>query len=96
VPELLLAIAQHRQGQRAEARRTLERARFVLDGEQTLRGVVGLAGNAATGPWQAAATAVTAAGQESPRWDWTTQLEVRVLRREAETLIEPAAPKPDR
>jgi hypothetical protein len=31
---------------------------------------------------------------EPPRWDWPTQLEIRLLRSEAGTLIESAPPKP--
>jgi tetratricopeptide (TPR) repeat protein len=93
VADLLLAVAQHKQGKTAEARRTLDQARLVLD-QSSLRQAVGLVGGAAAGPVHAAATAATV-GKE-PRWDWQTALEVRVLRREAETLIDPPAPQPGR
>jgi tetratricopeptide (TPR) repeat protein len=83
VADLLRAIAQHKQGQTAAARRTLQRARFLLDTEAPARQAAGLFGAGTAGPWGAtvAAGSARAAG---PRRDWPTRLEVRILRREAE------------
>jgi WD40 repeat protein/tetratricopeptide (TPR) repeat protein len=86
VAELLLALAQQKQGQAAGARRTLERARFLCDTEAPVRQAAGLLGGGTAGPWGATA----AAGQAltaAPRWDWPTRLEVRILRREAEEAL---------
>jgi tetratricopeptide (TPR) repeat protein len=96
VAELLLAIAQYKQGQAAEARRTLDRVRFTLDREAPLRDAIGLVGGAAAGPWHAAARAGAGTRPEAPPWDLPTQLEVRLLRREAESLINLPAPQPNR
>jgi Flp pilus assembly protein TadD len=87
VAELLLAIALHKQGKTDEARRALDRARFVLDWEPSVRQAVGMLGDTATGPWQVAASLAVATRKEEPRWDWTTRLEVRLLRREAEEAL---------
>jgi Flp pilus assembly protein TadD len=87
VRELLLALALHKQGKPDEARRALDRARFVLDREASVRQAVALLGDTATGPWQAAATVAAAAQKEEPRRDWLTHLEIRLLRREAEALL---------
>jgi hypothetical protein len=91
VADLLLAIVLHRQGETSEARLVLERARFILE-QTTLRRAVACFGAGTNGPLMTAATAMSPASP--PRWDWPTTLEVRLLRREAETLIEPAPPKP--
>jgi hypothetical protein len=91
VADLLLALAQHKQGQVAAARRTLERARFLLDTEAPARQAAGLLGGGTAGPWGA----TVAAGQAlaaPPRWDWPTRLEIRILRREAEEAL--AKPRP--
>jgi WD40 repeat protein/tetratricopeptide (TPR) repeat protein len=90
--DLLLAIALHKQGKPDAARRALERARFGLD-ETTVLGALRLFGGGAGGPLPAASVAP---GPMSPRWDWPTRLEVRLLRHEAEALIEPppAGPQP--
>jgi tetratricopeptide (TPR) repeat protein len=87
VADLLLALAQHQQGQTAAARRTLERARFLLDAEAPARQAADLLGGGTAGPWCATVAvghALTAAEQ---RWDWPTRLEVRILRREAEEAL---------
>jgi WD40 repeat protein/tetratricopeptide (TPR) repeat protein len=97
VAELLLAIALHKQGKTGAAKSVLERARFVLDRQTPVRQVVGLVGVAAGGAWQGAAAAGAArdpAGARPPGWTWTTRLEVRLFRQEAEGLIEPSAPPP--
>jgi WD40 repeat protein/tRNA A-37 threonylcarbamoyl transferase component Bud32/tetratricopeptide (TPR) repeat protein len=86
IADLLLVLAQHKQGQAAAAWRTLERARFLLDAEVPARQAAGLLGGGTAGPWGATA----AAGQAlavPPRWDWPTRLEVRILRREAEEAL---------
>jgi WD40 repeat protein/tetratricopeptide (TPR) repeat protein len=87
VADLLLAIAQHKQGQAAAARRTLERARFFLDAEVPARQAAGLFGGSTAGPWGATMAAGQALAAAPPRWDWPTRLEVRILRREAEEAI---------
>jgi WD40 repeat protein/tetratricopeptide (TPR) repeat protein len=87
VADLLLAIAQQKQGQTAAARRTLERARFLLDPEAPARQAAGLLGGGTAGPWGVTAAAGQALAAAPPRWDWTTRLEVRILRREAEEAL---------
>jgi WD40 repeat protein/tetratricopeptide (TPR) repeat protein len=83
VAELLLVLAYHKQGQAAEARQALERARLALSELALCRGVSLLgAGSAGPLPLLAAAAALPA-----PPWDWPTQLEVRLLRKEAEALL---------
>jgi hypothetical protein len=84
---LLLALAQHKQGQAAAARQTLERARFLFDTEAPARQAAGLLGGGTAGPWGATAAAGQALAATGPRWDWPTQLEVRILRREAEEAL---------
>jgi tetratricopeptide (TPR) repeat protein len=95
VAELLLAIALHNQGHGAEARRVLERARFVLEREAAVRQALHLSGGEASGPLPATAALATLT-VEPPRWDWPTQQEVRLFRREAEALLAPAPEKPGR
>jgi WD40 repeat protein/tetratricopeptide (TPR) repeat protein len=86
IADLLLALAQHKQGQAAAARRTLERAHFLLDAEAPARQAAGLLGGGTAGPWGATAAAgqALAAG---PHWDWLTRLEVRILRHEAQEAL---------
>jgi tetratricopeptide (TPR) repeat protein len=86
VADQLLALAQQKQGQAATARRTLERARFLLDAEAPARQAAGLLGGGAAGPWGATAAAGQALAA-TPPWDRTTRLEVRILRREAEEAL---------
>jgi tetratricopeptide (TPR) repeat protein len=85
VADLLLALAQHKLGQTAAARRTLERARFLLDAEAPVQQAAGLLGGGTAGPL----STTVAAAQPSPRpaWDLATRLEVRILRREAEGAL---------
>jgi WD40 repeat protein/tetratricopeptide (TPR) repeat protein len=86
VAELLLAIAQQKQGHAAAARRTLQRARFLLDAEAPVRQAAGLlGGGGAAGPL----SGPVAAARPTPRppWDLATRLEVRILRREAEQAL---------
>jgi WD40 repeat protein/tetratricopeptide (TPR) repeat protein len=93
VAELLLAIALHRQGKQAEARRTLEQARLALDfalTEGTVRQGLHQFGGGMSGPLTAAVAAGTRAASP-PRWPWVAQLEVRLLRHEAHALIDPPA-----
>jgi WD40 repeat protein/tetratricopeptide (TPR) repeat protein len=80
---LLLAIALHKQGKPEDARRALERARFLLDAAP-VRQAVGLFGSGTAGPLPAVTMAFP-----PPRWDWQTQLEIRLFRQEAERLIDP-------
>jgi tetratricopeptide (TPR) repeat protein len=87
VADLLLALAQQKQGQAATARRTLERARFLLDAEVPARQAAGLLGGGTAGPWGATAAAGQALAAAPPRWDWPTRLEVRIMRREAEEAL---------
>jgi tetratricopeptide (TPR) repeat protein len=87
VADLLLALAQHKQGQTAAARRTLERACFLLDAEAPVQQAAGLLGGGTAGPWGATAAAGQALATAGPRWDWPTRLEVRILRREAEEAL---------
>jgi tetratricopeptide (TPR) repeat protein len=87
VADLLLAIAQQKHGQTAAARRTLERARFLLDAEAPARQAAALLGSGTAGPWGATAAAGQALAAAPPRWDWSTRLEVRILRREAEEAL---------
>jgi hypothetical protein len=87
VANLLLALAQHKQGQAAAARRTLQRARFLLDAEAPARQAAGLLGGGTAGPWGATAAAAQALAAAPPRWDWPTRLAVRILRREAEAAL---------
>jgi WD40 repeat protein/tetratricopeptide (TPR) repeat protein/tRNA A-37 threonylcarbamoyl transferase component Bud32 len=87
VADLLLALAQQKQGQVAAARRTLERARFLLDAEAPARQAAGLIGGGTAGPWGATAAAGQSLATTGPRWDWPTRLEVRILRREAEDAL---------
>jgi hypothetical protein len=87
VADLLLALAQQKQGQAAAARRTLERARFLLDAEAPARQAAGLLGGGTAGPWGATAATGQALAAAGPRWDWPTRLEVRILRREAEEAL---------
>jgi tetratricopeptide (TPR) repeat protein len=87
VDDLLLALAQQKQGQTAAARRTLERARFLLDADAPARQAAGLLGGGTAGPWGATAGAAQALAAAPPRWDWPTRLEVRILRREAEEAL---------
>jgi hypothetical protein len=84
VADLLLALAQHKQGQTA-GRRTVERVRFLLDAEAPVRHAAGLLGGGTAGPLSAA----VAAARPTPRppWDLATRLEVRILRREAEEAL---------
>jgi predicted Zn-dependent protease len=90
VAELLLAIALHHQGKPEEARSALERARFLLEREAAVQQALALFGGAASGPLTAATAAATATPLP-PRWDWPTQLEVRLFRREAEEALKGAA-----
>jgi hypothetical protein len=85
VADLLLALAQQKQGQTEAARRTLERARFLLDAEAPVRQAAGLLGGGTVGPL----SATVAAAQPNPRppWDLATRLDIRILRREAEEAI---------
>ena len=85
--DLLLALAQHKQGQAAAARRTLERARFLLDAEAPARQAASLLGGGTSGPWGATTAAGQALAAAPPRWDGPTRLEVRILRREAEEAL---------
>jgi tetratricopeptide (TPR) repeat protein len=87
VADLLLALAQHQQGQTATARRTLERVRFLLDAEAPVQQAAGLLGGGTAGPWGATAAAGQALAAAPPRWDGPTRLEVRILRREAEEAL---------
>jgi tetratricopeptide (TPR) repeat protein len=87
VADLLLALALQKQGQAAAARRTLERARFLLDAEAPARQAAALRGGGTAGPWGATAAAGQALATTGPRWDWPTRLEVRILRREAEEAL---------
>jgi hypothetical protein len=87
VADLLLALAQQKQGQAAAARRTLDRVRFLLDAEAPARQAAGLLGGGTAGPWGATAAAGQALAAAPPRWDWPTRLEVRILRREAEEAL---------
>jgi WD40 repeat protein/tetratricopeptide (TPR) repeat protein len=87
VADLLLALAQQKQGQAAAARRTLERARFLLDAEVPARQAAGLLSGGTAGPWGATAAAGQMPAYAPPRWDWPTRLEVRILRREAEDAL---------
>jgi hypothetical protein len=83
----LLALAQQKQGRAAAARRTLQRARFLLDAEAPARQAAGLFGEGTAGPWGATAAAGQALAAAPPRWDGPTRLEVRILRREAEEAL---------
>jgi WD40 repeat protein/tetratricopeptide (TPR) repeat protein/tRNA A-37 threonylcarbamoyl transferase component Bud32 len=87
VADLLLALAQQKQGQAAAARRTLERARFLLDAEAPARQAAGLVGGGTAGSWGATVAAGQSLATAGPRWDWPTRLEVRILRREAEEAL---------
>jgi WD40 repeat protein/tetratricopeptide (TPR) repeat protein len=87
VAELLLAIAQQKQGQAAAARRTLKRTRFLIDAEAPVQQAAGLLSGGTAGPWGAAAAAGQALAAAPPRWDWPTRLEVRILRHEAEEAL---------
>jgi tetratricopeptide (TPR) repeat protein len=93
VAELVLALAYHQQGKAEAAKRALATARFVLERETPLRQAGLLFGGASGGPLTAVATA--AVPSSPPRWDWPTQLEVRLFRREAEALIEAPPAKRD-
>jgi WD40 repeat protein len=86
VAELLLALAQQKQGQTAAARRMLERARFLLDAEAPVRQAVGLLGGGTAGPWGATVSAGPALAA-APRRDGETRLEVRILRHEVEEAL---------
>jgi len=92
VAELLLALAYHHQGKSEEAKRALATARFVLERETSLRQAGLLFGGARGGPLTALAP--VAVKPSPPRWDWPTTLEVRLLRREAESLIDPSSQQP--
>jgi hypothetical protein len=87
IADLLLALAQHKQGQAAPVRRTPERARFLLDAEAPARQAAGLLGGGTAGPWGATTAAGQALAAAPPRWDWPTRLELRILRREAEGAL---------
>jgi tetratricopeptide (TPR) repeat protein len=87
VADLLLVLAQQKQGQVAAARQTLERARFLLDAEAPSRQAAGLLGGGTAGPWVATAAAGQVLADAGPHWDWPTRLEVRILRREAEEAL---------
>jgi Flp pilus assembly protein TadD len=87
VAELLLALALHKQGKTDEARRALERARFVLEREAPVRQAAGLWGAVPACPWQAAA-ALASSRPEPPRRDWITRLELRLLRQEVEAALQ--------
>jgi predicted Zn-dependent protease len=93
VADLLLAIALHKQGNTEDARRSLDRARFALEREAAVRQALRLFRAGAGGPLTAAAAALPT---PPPRWDWPTQLEVRLLRQEAENLIQGETPKSDK
>jgi Flp pilus assembly protein TadD len=86
VADLLLAIALHKQGKSEDARRALDQARFVQEREATVRQALTLWGAGAGGPLTAASVATLPAAV--PRWDWPTQLEVRLLRQEAEAALQ--------
>jgi WD40 repeat protein/serine/threonine protein kinase/tetratricopeptide (TPR) repeat protein len=85
IAELLLALAYGQQGKVEEGRRQLERARSVFDGEPALR-TAAVASVGLSGPLPLLAAAA-GAEQTRPRWDWATRLELRLLRREAETSL---------
>jgi hypothetical protein len=84
---LFLALAHQRLGQTAAARRTLERARFLLDAEAPARQAAGLLGGGTAGPWGATVSAGQALAAAAPRWDGLIRLELRILRREAEEAL---------
>jgi WD40 repeat protein/tetratricopeptide (TPR) repeat protein/tRNA A-37 threonylcarbamoyl transferase component Bud32 len=67
VADLLLALAQQKQGQAAAARRTLERTRFLLDAEAPTRQAAGLLGGGMAGPWGATGAAGQALAAAPPR-----------------------------
>jgi hypothetical protein len=85
VADLLLALAQQKQGQTVAAGQTLQRARFLVDAEAPVQQAAGLLGGGTAGPVSAA----VAAARPTPRppWDLATRLEVRILRREAEETL---------
>jgi WD40 repeat protein/tetratricopeptide (TPR) repeat protein len=85
VAEFLLALAQQKQGQTDATRRTLERARFLLDAEAPLQQAADLLGSGTAGPLSAAVA--VALPSPRPRWDLATRQEVRILRREAEEAL---------
>jgi hypothetical protein len=85
VADLLLAIAQQTLGQTGAARRTLERACFLLDAEAPVQQAAGLLGGGAAGPLSAAVAAARPAPQ--PPRDLATRLDLRILRREAEEIL---------
>jgi WD40 repeat protein/tetratricopeptide (TPR) repeat protein len=87
VADLLLAIAQQKQGQTVAARRTLERVPFVHYAEVPARQAAALLGGGTAGPLGATAAAGQSLATTGPRWDWPTRLEVRILRREAEEAL---------
>jgi WD40 repeat protein/tetratricopeptide (TPR) repeat protein len=85
VADLLLALALQKQGQTEAARRTLERARFLLDAEAPVRQAADLLGGGTAGPLPA--TVAAALQSARPHWDLATRLETRILRREAEEVL---------
>jgi WD40 repeat protein/predicted Zn-dependent protease len=85
VAELLLAVALHQQGQRGDARQALERARFALEYEGLCQALTLFSGGAG-GPVMATAAVAAYHGVGPPPWDWPTQLEIRLFRREAEAV----------
>jgi hypothetical protein len=93
VAELLLAIVLHKQGKSEDARRSLDHARFLLEREAPVRQALTLFGGGSSGPLTVATAAALA--PSPPRWDWPTTLEVRLLRGEAEALIEAPPAKRD-
>jgi WD40 repeat protein/tetratricopeptide (TPR) repeat protein/tRNA A-37 threonylcarbamoyl transferase component Bud32 len=85
VADLFLTIAKQKQGQTAAARRTLERARFLVDAEAPVQQAAGLLGGGTAGPLSAAVAAARPAPR--PPWDLAARLEIRILRREVEEAL---------
>ena len=92
---MLLAVAWHKQGQSDKARRALDQAVFVLEREASMRQALALFGSGARPfgcPPLATIVVAGSAPAVLPRWDWPTELEIRLFRREAETLLKEKEP----
>jgi hypothetical protein len=84
--QLLLALAYQKHGEPDKARRLCEKARAILEQEPPAQ-TASLIGAGAAGAWPQLATAAGVQPVVQRRWDWTTELEVRLLRREVEAAL---------
>jgi hypothetical protein len=86
VGQLLLALAYQKQGESDKARRLFDKARAIMEQEPPAQ-TASLIGAGAAGAWPLSATAAGVQPVVQRRWDWPTEWEVRLLRREGEAAL---------